>query len=82
MLERSTSSEKYADVYSELDFAFSFICIGADFVSHLDLKVACLIQQKQVEHIRAQKSMIIPHERMRQVREDEMRAQEGMLFVQ
>ncbi|CAF3690461.1 unnamed protein product [Adineta steineri] len=52
-----------------------------DFISECDLYIACLILQKQIEHIDGKKeNIVIPSIRMKQIREqNEMRTQEQTL---
>lgn len=50
-----------------------------DFVSDCDLRMACTILQRQITVIDGKKeNIIVPHVRMRKIREDAERARAGM----
>ena len=82
MLVGSTSYKRYIEDQTRFSFQLLLICIGEDFVSDLDLKVACLLLQKQHDHFGAPKPVIIPRERMAQLLEDEILAREGLFSVE
>jgi hypothetical protein len=49
-----------------------------EFLSECDLHIACLILQKQIEHIDGKKeNIVIPSTKMKQIRE-----QNGKVFIQ
>ena len=53
-----------------LEIISQFVILEDDFVSDYDLYIACLILQKQIEHIDGKKeNIVIPSIRMKQIRE-------------
>lgn len=66
---------------SFLEKKLSFVYLEEEFVSDLDLKLACLVLHKQFQHFRTERHVIVPSERMSQLREREAQAQAGLLAI-
>jgi len=57
----------------------SLLFLVDDFSSESDLHMACIILQKQIEHIDGKKeNIIIPSIKMKKIREEAQRKRDGM----
>ena len=73
MLGESVQIEKYiGNSNDSRTRKHYFIFVGRDFYSNDDLYIACMILQKQIEHINGDTDKIVtPSIRMRQIREQQ-----------
>ncbi len=63
-------------------FKYLFACLDDDFASDADIYMACLILQKQIEHIDGKKeNIVIPSIKMKKIREDAEKERAGMFII-
>lgn len=66
----------------EKDNNLYFLFIGDDFRSELDLYIACLILQKQIEHINGDRTkIIVPREKLKQLQKSHETSNKHIDFV-